>query len=246
MTHVRSRPSKAERAYEAIRALILAGAAPPGEPLAVKTLVQTLALGHIPAREALARLLGEGYVARRRSGGYVVPPVVREEMGDLLHALCAGLARTLQAPTADGPPIAARLAGRLEDALQAAAADRDPGRAFVEAHDAAWRDVAADCLGARPLARLAVDLDLTRPVRVRHAEAPERRQEVAARLAAAGAAAQRGDPAGADAELQALERGLRETLEQMAPPTARVEPYGGLRALLAPKGEGGRSSVPGL
>src|SRR5262249_28470794 len=65
-------PSRRERAYLDIRGRIVAGEYPPGAPLSESALTRVVRASRTPIREALCRLLEEGYVERVPGRGFQV------------------------------------------------------------------------------------------------------------------------------------------------------------------------------
>jgi DNA-binding GntR family transcriptional regulator len=111
----------ADRAYVAMRDLIVTLRLPPGSALREDALMHDLALGRTPLREAVKRLALEGLVeVRPRSGTYVT----EVEAHDIVHI--AEVRAELEAQ-------AARLAAkRMDDGLRAAAAALDTELVAIE------------------------------------------------------------------------------------------------------------------
>ncbi len=74
--------------YEQLRFGVLSGNLKPGEKLRVEALRSRFATGSSPVREALNRLLSEGYVALEEQKGFRVAPVSRDELSELVVARC--------------------------------------------------------------------------------------------------------------------------------------------------------------
>jgi GntR family transcriptional regulator, carbon starvation induced regulator len=74
--------------YEQIRADVLNGKLKPGEKLGAEALRTRFNTGSSPVREALNRLLSEGFVALEEQKGFRVAPVSREELSELVIARC--------------------------------------------------------------------------------------------------------------------------------------------------------------
>lgn len=74
--------------YEQLRSAVLSGSLKPGEKLRVETLRAQFSTGSSPVREALNRLLSEGYVELEEQKGFRVSPVSREELKELVMARC--------------------------------------------------------------------------------------------------------------------------------------------------------------
>lgn len=77
------RVSLAKQVAARLRDEILSGAAPPGERLLVRDLVERWGVSHIPIREALRELEAESLVESRPRHGVVVAKVDIEELHDL-------------------------------------------------------------------------------------------------------------------------------------------------------------------
>jgi len=111
----------ADRAYAAMRDLIVTLRLPPGTALREDALMRDLALGRTPLREAVKRLALEGLVEVRPRSGTFVTDV---EAHDIVHI--AEVRAELEAQ-------AARLAARrMDDALRAAAARLDAELLAIE------------------------------------------------------------------------------------------------------------------
>ena len=72
-----------EAAIERIRAEILSGRIRPGERIRLRTLEQLLGVSHIPIREALRRLEGEGLVASVPQKGAIATPLSLDELAEV-------------------------------------------------------------------------------------------------------------------------------------------------------------------
>ncbi|GLU32304.1 GntR family transcriptional regulator [Trinickia caryophylli] len=111
--------SDTELAYTEVRARILDGRLSPGQPLSPRTLAHELALGHMPVRSAIQRLVVEGLVeVVPRKGTYVKTPTtddLREifEVRLALESTAAFLA-AMHGPT-EGLTKAAQQLRRLVD-----------------------------------------------------------------------------------------------------------------------------------
>ena len=68
-----------------VRRAILDGSLPPGAPVSIAELSARLNVSHIPVREALRRLEGEGLIELRRSRSAVVAPLSREDFEDVFR-----------------------------------------------------------------------------------------------------------------------------------------------------------------
>jgi GntR family transcriptional regulator, carbon starvation induced regulator len=75
-------------AYQQLRADVLSGRLVPGEKLRAEALRQRFNIGSSPIREALNRLLAEGFVALEAQKGFRVAPVSETELNELVTARC--------------------------------------------------------------------------------------------------------------------------------------------------------------
>lgn len=76
--------SQVESCYEELRQLIVTCEIPPGTRLNEKALIERLGYGRTPVREALLRLNHDRLVEVRQRSGYIVRPVTRKSVADLL------------------------------------------------------------------------------------------------------------------------------------------------------------------
>lgn len=74
--------------YEQIRSDVLSGKLRPGEKLGAEALRNRFNTGSSPVREALNRLLSEGFVSLEEQKGFRVAPVSRQELSELVTARC--------------------------------------------------------------------------------------------------------------------------------------------------------------
>ena len=74
--------------YEQLRADLLSGHYRPGEKLPAEELRQRFQMGSSPIREALNRLLAEGFVSLEDQKGFRVAPISVEELQELVQARC--------------------------------------------------------------------------------------------------------------------------------------------------------------
>jgi len=72
--------------YEQLRAELLSGHYRPGEKLPAEELRQRFQMGSSPIREALNRLLAEGFVSLEDQKGFRVAPVSLEDLEELVQA----------------------------------------------------------------------------------------------------------------------------------------------------------------
>ena len=78
--------TQASQLLSRLRADIVRGRLVPGERLVVSTLAERYDAGQTPMREALMRLVSEGFVTLEDQRGFSVAPVSREELIDLTAA----------------------------------------------------------------------------------------------------------------------------------------------------------------
>lgn len=71
-----------EAALRQLRAVILAGMAPPGAPIIVDDVAGQLQVSRIPVREALKTLIAEGLVEHEARGGFTVCQITRAELSE--------------------------------------------------------------------------------------------------------------------------------------------------------------------
>jgi GntR family transcriptional regulator, carbon starvation induced regulator len=72
--------------YEQLRTDVLSGKLRPGEKLGAEALRSRFSTGSSPVREALNRLLSEGFVALEEQKGFRVAPVSEQELSELVLA----------------------------------------------------------------------------------------------------------------------------------------------------------------
>lgn len=72
-----------ELVIDEVRRSILDGSLPPGAPVSIAELSGRLRVSHIPVREALRRLEGEGLVELRRGRSAVVAPLSATDLADV-------------------------------------------------------------------------------------------------------------------------------------------------------------------
>ncbi|MBI3212688.1 MAG: GntR family transcriptional regulator [Mycobacterium sp.] len=80
-------PNRADSSQQLIldelRRVILDGAVPPGTPVPVTEIAEYFGVSHIPVRESLKTLLGEGLVAHQRNVGYTVAQLTAAELAEM-------------------------------------------------------------------------------------------------------------------------------------------------------------------
>jgi DNA-binding GntR family transcriptional regulator len=112
---VSDRPSRVEQAHLEIKHRITHGTYAPGTPLSESKLARMLRTSRTPVREALSRLLEEGYVERIPARGYFVARITMELIRNVFQVrrLLEGAAAESAAALAD-PETIARLRGLEE------------------------------------------------------------------------------------------------------------------------------------
>jgi DNA-binding GntR family transcriptional regulator len=66
-----------------LRRVILAGTVPPGTPIPVSEVAEMFGVSHIPVRESLKTLTGEGLVQHRLNSGYSVAQLTTSELAEM-------------------------------------------------------------------------------------------------------------------------------------------------------------------
>jgi DNA-binding GntR family transcriptional regulator len=77
--------SVVELVIDEVRRSILEGSLAPGAPVSIAELSSRLQVSHIPVREALRRLEGEGLIELRRSRSAVVASLTAEDLEHVFH-----------------------------------------------------------------------------------------------------------------------------------------------------------------
>lgn len=134
--------SKADRAYEAIRALIIDGEYQPGDRLVLDHLARELDISPVPVREAIRRLEAEGYVNFQRNLGATVSTIDALAYGESMEtlAILEGAATGLAAVKLTKRDIQA--ARRINNGMAASLASLDPvsfTRGNREFHEVLYR-----------------------------------------------------------------------------------------------------------
>lgn len=145
-----------QRAYEQLRDMVLFGELAPGEAVTIEGLIETLALGMTPVREAIRRLCAEGALQMSRNRRVSVPRLTLRDLEDLCLARIA--IETELARQAVGSADDALLSGlrRCDMRLDAAVVRRDVG-AYLRANHAFHFRLYA-CAGSPVLETLAASL----------------------------------------------------------------------------------------
>jgi DNA-binding GntR family transcriptional regulator len=114
-----ARRSHADRAYEALRRLVLDNVLPAGEQLLEQEAALKLGMSRTPVREAMQRLARDGMVEIRPRHGMRVLPISADDMAEI-YDLLYGLESTAAEIVAERGISTAQL-----DALEKAVADMD-------------------------------------------------------------------------------------------------------------------------
>jgi DNA-binding GntR family transcriptional regulator len=77
--------SVVELVIDEVRRSILEGSLPPGSPVSIAELSSRLEVSHIPVREALRRLEGEGLIELRRARSAVVASLTTDDLDDVFR-----------------------------------------------------------------------------------------------------------------------------------------------------------------
>ncbi|WP_254125754.1 GntR family transcriptional regulator [Amycolatopsis sp. CA-230715] len=114
-----------DEAYERIRAAIVRGELPPGEPLRDGALAAELGLSRAPVRQALTRLVAEGLAESKPQSYTRVAPAVSDDVRDALHLVRAlhEFAVRTALPRLGATEIAGMRAANAEFASAVAAGD---------------------------------------------------------------------------------------------------------------------------
>lgn len=75
--------SSQQMIVDELRRVILDGAVPPGTPIPVGEVAELFGVSHIPVRETLKTLTGEGLVQHRPNAGYAVAQLTASELAEM-------------------------------------------------------------------------------------------------------------------------------------------------------------------
>jgi DNA-binding GntR family transcriptional regulator len=147
--------TRAQHVHQALRAELLAGSLPYGEPLAEEQLAERYATSRTPVREALRRLEGDGHIVRDRNGRMRPNPPRVSAMHELYEVrfVLEELAVRGAAATR-GPALEALRAEWRERALDI----QDEGPDFVTA-DEGFHESLARASGNRTTERYIRDIN---------------------------------------------------------------------------------------
>jgi DNA-binding GntR family transcriptional regulator len=134
MAPLRPQPatSLVDRVTHEIKASILAGGLRPGEQFSIAELCEELDVSHIPVREALRRLEGDGLVVLRPGKSAIVTPLSIEELEEIYTL------RLLLEPDLAGrsaPQYTAEQLEDLESLCEEFRRDRPPSAAHARFHE---------------------------------------------------------------------------------------------------------------
>jgi DNA-binding GntR family transcriptional regulator len=187
--------SKAEIAYQELRARIQDGTFAPGERLVLDRLARLLDVSPVPVREAVRRLEAEGYVDFTRNVGPRVAQVDAGAFAQSMHVLSVLESAALIGP---GPRMTARRAAaarRINARLERMLPDLDPLE-FTRVNQELHFSLVADCPNPRLVALMQAEwtrLDTIR--RSVFVYAPERAAQSVAEHEEMIRLIQAGDPA---------------------------------------------------
>ena len=90
-----------QQAYLRLRRDILLGVLPPGSRMRIDALKRQYNIGPTPLREALSRLLADGFVVAENHRGFSIPPVTLEDLRDITEQRklieCTALRKAIEA-----------------------------------------------------------------------------------------------------------------------------------------------------
>lgn len=119
---VRHTGTSQQTIVDELRRVILDGAVPPGTPIPVGDLAELFGVSHIPVRESLKTLTGEGLVQHRRNAGYAVARLTASELAEMYIVRetleSAALAAAVASATDDDREHVTRVHARLERAVR--------------------------------------------------------------------------------------------------------------------------------
>jgi len=127
--------SKADAAYDAIRAGITNGTYPPGSRLVMDQVCRDLGISAVPIREAMRRLEAEGYVTFKKNLGATVASIDAAAYGESMETLAVleGVATSLAAPYLSDDAL--RRARGLNDCMRRSLECLDPVRFTAANHE---------------------------------------------------------------------------------------------------------------
>jgi DNA-binding GntR family transcriptional regulator len=120
-------PGRPQQAIvDELRRVILDGAVPPGTPIPLAEVADLFGVSHIPVRESLKTLIGEGLVTHRSNSGYSVAQLTAQELREMyiVRETLESASLTAAVANATAEDRAALVA--VNDVLQQAIRDDDP------------------------------------------------------------------------------------------------------------------------
>jgi DNA-binding GntR family transcriptional regulator len=211
--------SHSEFAYERLKDEILSGRIAPRTRLVEQELASELGVSRTPIREALRRLISQGFVSRHQAGGLVVHELSSREVDDIyqIREMLDGLAARLAAQRSVDSDLV-----RLEAALGKLAElatnldesdDRERVELMVSA-DLTFHEILHDASGNERLRRLSVELsDSVRLVSLGAFTSPERARAIVTEHESVLAALRDRDP---DAAEQAARQHVRSARQYLS------------------------------
>ncbi|MHB1329718.1 MAG: GntR family transcriptional regulator [Gemmatimonadales bacterium] len=158
--------TKSDLVYEALRTDLMAGRYPPGTRIIVDQLAAELGTSKVPVREAVGRLVGEGWLQARAHAGAIVPELQPDEILEtsVIRAAIEGAAIRHSVPNLQLKTV--QQLEKLLDAMDAASRKNDgryPELNF-EFHSSAFSDCCYPALRAmaRSLAERSLRLRTVR------------------------------------------------------------------------------------
>ncbi|MFD3704922.1 GntR family transcriptional regulator [Nocardia sp. NPDC058658] len=109
-----------------LRRVILDGAVPPGTLIPLREVAELFGVSHIPVREALKTLIGEGLVTHRQQRGYAVAQLTAAELREMYIVRDTLESASLAAAVANADTAAREELLRVNDLLERAILDDDP------------------------------------------------------------------------------------------------------------------------
>lgn len=148
------RPALTDDVYEALKALLMDRAIPPGERLSIDGLARDLGVSATPVREALTRLESEGLATKEPLKGYRSAPLLsREEWADLYRfRLLLEPWSARSAASRMGEEGRARIEQEMTTATAPSNTDYESYKWLTE-HDMRFHRLVAELAGSRQVER---------------------------------------------------------------------------------------------
>ena len=155
LTEVDAPRSQASAAYARVKSDILAGRVSPGEKLKINEIAAQLGVSPGAIREALSRLVPEGFVVFRDQRGFIVAPVSIADLLDLNRLRCdieeIALRRSVAEGDAGWEALVLGTAHRLRRTPRTLA-DREPNLDWLRQHEAFHRALVSGSSSPRLMA----------------------------------------------------------------------------------------------